>query len=104
LGISGIAAVELSLCGFHKIPFTCSWLPGRTNVHMTVVLCLMLGLNATYWAAYYERRALTEPGRYAPMLAVLLATALAAWGRTHAEAKSEDRALHFEDAPDPVII
>ena len=104
LGIAGIAAVELSLHGFRKIPFTCSWLPGKTNVHMTVILCLMLGLNATYWAAYYERRALGDGGSYAVMLAVLLAVALVAWWRTSERAKSEDALLDFEEAPAPVIL
>jgi hypothetical protein len=104
LGIAGIAAVELCLYGFRKIPFTCSWLPGKTNVHMTVILCLMLGLNATYWAAYYERRALGDGGSYAVMLTVLLTIALVAWWRTRDRAKSEDAPLDFEEAPAPAIL
>jgi len=104
LGIAGVAAVELCLYGFRKIPFTCSWLPGKTNVHMTVVLCLMLGLNATYWAAYYERRALGDGGSYAVMMAVLITIALVAWWRTRDRAKSEDAPLDFEEAPVPVIL
>jgi hypothetical protein len=34
LGLLGVIVVELSLYGFHKLPFTCSWLPGQSKVHV----------------------------------------------------------------------
>jgi hypothetical protein len=31
LALLGITLVDLSLVGFYKVPFTCSYLPGKTN-------------------------------------------------------------------------
>jgi hypothetical protein len=34
LAVTGFLMVELSLSGFRKIPFTCSYLPGKANLHV----------------------------------------------------------------------
>jgi len=34
LGLPGAILAELCLANFHKIPFTCSYLPGRSYAHM----------------------------------------------------------------------
>ena len=35
LAILGIVAAEVTLAGFRKVPFTCSYLPGKSNLHLT---------------------------------------------------------------------
>src|SRR4030095_10363859 len=34
LGLVGVSLADLCLLRFPKIPFTCSWLPGKSRVHM----------------------------------------------------------------------
>jgi hypothetical protein len=102
LGLLGIILVELCLHGLHKIPFTCSYLPGKSNLHITFCLWLMLGLNLTYLSADFERRALSDPGRFASILALLCIGVIAAWWRT-ARANLEHTELQFEDELPPLI-
>jgi hypothetical protein len=97
----GIVLVELWLPGFPTIPFACSYLPGRTNLHITFLLCLMLGLNATLWSAAFERRALSHPHRFACMIAVLCTAAFLAWWRRAIATK--DLELRYQDERPPVI-
>jgi hypothetical protein len=104
LGVLGLTLSMLCLSGFHKIPFTCSFLPGKSNLHITVVLCLMLGLNFTFWAANYERRALFDPSRYLLLLAVLVVAAAVAWWRMDREVEAELNGLQFEEEMQPAII
>jgi hypothetical protein len=94
----------LCLHGFEKIPFTCSYLPGKSNLHMTFCLCLLLGLDAVYWAAELEHRALSDPAKYAWILAGLCAVAFCARWRTLAEANLPHTILHFEQEQPPAIL
>jgi hypothetical protein len=103
LMLLGITLAELCLYGFQKIPFTCSYLPGKSNLHITFMLCLMLGLNAIYWGAEFERRALFDPAKYAWMVVVLCAAAACAHWRARALAHSAEAVLHFEQEATPVI-
>ncbi len=104
LALVGISFAELCLHAFHKIPFTCSYLPGKSNVHITFCLCLMGGLNLTYWGAEFERRALSDAPKYAWMFAVLSIAAICARWRNQAQANSDETTLHFEEEPSPVIL
>jgi hypothetical protein len=104
LGILGMTLAELCLHGFRKIPFTCSYLPGKSNLHITFCLCLMLGLNITYWGAEFERRALFDAAEYTWMFAILTTAAVCAWWRTEAQANSEQTPLQFEEEPPPAIV
>lgn len=102
LGLLGLAMVDLCLQGFNKIPFTCSYLPGKSNLHITFALCLMGGLNATYLFAEFERRALSDRTRYAWIVVTLTLVAIAAWWRTRAGGRDAG-ALLFEEELSPVI-
>jgi hypothetical protein len=103
LALLGIVLIELCLHGFDKIPFACSYLPGKSNLHMAFCLCLLLGLDLIFWAADFERRALSEPAQYAWILATLCAAAACARWRTGAEANSPYAILQFEQEQPPVI-
>lgn len=101
LALLGITAAEIGLGSLHKIPFACSYLPGKSNLHMTFSLCLMWGLTATYWSAEFERRALSDGAKYAWVLAVLcIAVACARWRAVRA---NSDMELRFEEEIPPVI-
>ncbi len=99
-----LTIAELCLHGFQKIPFTCSYLPGKSNFHITFWLCLLGILNLTYRAAKFEQSTLEHPGRpYAAMVMILAAAAACARWRTAARAKGTDATLLFEESPRAAI-
>jgi CubicO group peptidase (beta-lactamase class C family) len=61
LALLGIAIAELCLLGSQKIPFTCSWLPGKSNFHITFWVCILLILEIVLKITELELRA-GEPG------------------------------------------
>ena len=102
LGLWGTFLAYLCLYGFQKIPFTCSYLPGKalfTFVLLGVYLYLALVIGGTV----LELRALDRPAAYAAMVAGIgIATLCAKW-RTTARARSEESELEFEATAPPTI-
>ena len=94
--------VEWWLYSFRKVPFTCSYLPGKSNLHITFLLCLLLGLNATLWSADWERRALVDLHKYLWIVAVLGIVAALAWLRRAREHRV-NADLQFEEDMPPAI-
>ena len=73
----GVLLVELCLYTFPKIPFTCSYLPGKAQIHLVFWGGLMFFLRLLSKAAGLEGRLLDRPlGR----LMMILALAFAALG------------------------
>lgn len=101
-GLAGAVAVELCLHGFPKIPFTCSYLPGKSNMHITVCLCLMLGMNILYLASEFERRALSDSGKFVGATILLAGLLGIAWWRTQHSA-GEAGGLVFEEEQPPEV-
>jgi CubicO group peptidase (beta-lactamase class C family) len=102
LGLIGILLADICLRGFRKIPFTCSYLPGKSQVHM-----VFLGAISLMWAVMlsvkFERQALQEPRSTATMLALFgVAAVCGRWG-TAALGRSEEEDLQFEEAPAPAV-
>ena len=95
--------VELALQGFHKIPFTCSYLPGKSSFHLVV-----LGAMGMIWAmllgAIHEWRALSDTGMYLRLLTVLLIVWAAARWRAGWLAKAEESKLRFEEEEAPAVL
>jgi hypothetical protein len=104
LGLLGVILAELCLHGFEKIPFTCSYLPGKSNLHITFLLCGMIGLDVMYLGAEFESRALSNPAKYVWILVVLCIAAVSAWWRTTSQANSGQTKLQFEQELPPVIL
>ena len=98
LALWGMILAYLCLHGFRKIPFTCSYLPGKSFFHMAFLAALGL-LLLIGKAVAFELRALDNPVSYAEMLVVLgIAVVLARW-RTVAPATSEEAIVQFEEVP-----
>ncbi len=57
----GILLVELCLYTFQKIPFTCSYLPGKANIHFVFWACLLVFLRLLDEGAKFESRMLHRP-------------------------------------------
>ena len=52
LGLLGMILADICLLGFRKIPFTCSYLPGKSRVHMVFLGALgvlLVGSKAPCW-------------------------------------------------------
>jgi hypothetical protein len=101
LGLWGMLLAYLSLYGFYKIPFTCSYMPGKTNLHMAFVATWAIFLLIDKGVAV-EQPALTDPAAYAKLLTTLaVAVLLVRWQTTRESAVAE--ALRFEETLDPAI-
>jgi hypothetical protein len=101
LALIGFILAELNLIGFYKVPFTCSYLPGKSNIQfifwgfLVVVLAIAIPLMLQEW------RALQNPFQYACMVALLIAVAFALWAFNSHRAKSA--VIYFEEVPDVTI-
>src|SRR5439155_1425875 len=82
-----------------KIPFTCSYLPGKANVHVISGAYAIVLLALAEMGVQFELRALEDTQRYATMLGVLGIAAVWAWRRTAARAALPDASLQFEEIP-----
>jgi hypothetical protein len=103
LGFLGMIVADLCLLRFSKIPFTCSYLPGKSRVHM-VLLGAICVLAAGSSAATLERHALRKTGSMVVMLAALALAWIAVRWTTSALAKRDERELRFEEEMPPVVM
>lgn len=102
LALLGLIFIDVSLIRFQKIPYTCSWLPGKANAQFALWAYLLVIIPLTDHAAKWEQRALESPIRSALMLGVLAGSALCLHRVSIWREKSE--VLQFKDAPAPVIL
>jgi CubicO group peptidase (beta-lactamase class C family) len=103
LALLGAALAEVCLHGRQKLPFTCSYLPGKSNFNITFLLASMLIFSGVVEAAQMERDSFDDSVGYAAVVGVLLAMAICArWSATRL-AKSEEGELQFEEAAEPAI-
>jgi hypothetical protein len=102
LAAIALILAELCLHGFHKIPFTCSYLPGKSQVHLAI-----LGSLALLWfiilSVVYERQALADPKLFVPaLIGFAVVWACLRW-RTAAHASEEDAEVQFEEVAAPAV-
>ncbi len=103
LALLGFLLAELCLMGFQKIPFACSYLPGKSNFHLTFWLCVGLIIKLVDTGAEGERSALENPLAFAALLAVLSATVV--FFRWHNRRRVEsDTELLFEEEPSSIVL
>jgi CubicO group peptidase (beta-lactamase class C family) len=90
---------DVCLYNFRKIPFTCSYLPGKSQVHLAILGAVGL-LEFITFSVHYERQALAELRWMAPMLILLaLAAAIARWFTVRAAHEP----LKFEEEPSDTV-
>lgn len=102
LALIGFILVELCLHGFQKIPFTCSYLPGKSQLNLAFIAAAAL-LQIIGLSARYERQVLEEPARFAVILLVLVITVVCARWRTASTASSGEP-VQFEEEASPAIL
>jgi CubicO group peptidase (beta-lactamase class C family) len=99
LAFLGIILAEFSFDGVQRIPFTCSYLPGKSNLHLTFWLWIILLFVGVVGAAVNELKALESPTASAAVLACLGIAALFAVVRNNWLAGPSRAELRFEEEP-----
>jgi hypothetical protein len=94
--------IEALLHRFPKMPFTCSYQPGGANLPaMLILFFLVFGIYA-YAMASLEAWMFREPRRLVMGIAAMLAL-WAAWTMWRQRQSHEERALLFDDRPEPLV-
>jgi hypothetical protein len=101
LALVGCLLAELSLVGFYKVPFTCSYLPEKSNFQFVFWASVIVLLPLVVMGAEFEEGTLQSPGRYACMIVVLGTAVIGLWILNRNRAKSA--VLYFEELPEEVI-
>jgi hypothetical protein len=95
----GTLLVELCLLSFPKVPFTCSYLPGKANIHIAFWSGLVLLFQLVSTGARFESRVLNHPLNYALMI-LFLTMILAALRRlTEARVRRGGEVVFEEEYP-----
>lgn len=103
LALLGMILVDLALWDFRKIPFACSYLPGKSQVHMAViaaVILVMLVAQSVLW----EQQALLNSWKSIAMLVVVAAAAAIVRRATNALGRSDETALQFEETDPSALL
>ncbi len=102
LATAAFVLVEVCLLGLQKIPFTCSYLPGKSQVHLAVLAAMylswVLGPNLRSVRGLVE----SLSGFAAAMLGLALLWGVARWTNASA-AKSERAQIRFEEEAEPAV-
>jgi hypothetical protein len=101
LALLGCILVETCLIGFHKVPFTCSYLPGKANVQLIFWGSVIVLVSLVIPCVEFEQSALHEANKFGFMVCILVGLALALFAYNDLRAKSA--VIHFEEIPDEVI-
>jgi hypothetical protein len=102
LALLAIILADLVLWGFCKIPFTCSYLPGKSQAHMVFLAAIGLVVLVTQ-SVLFERRALEEPGTTIAMLALIVVVAAAIRWRVTIMARA-DRELKYDETDPSALL
>ncbi len=99
LACLGIILAEFSLSGVLKIPFTCSYLPGRSHINVTFLFWIYILLTGIVSAAIAELEAFNRPVVLAAILGFLGIASLLLIIRNNWLARSSQAELRFEEEP-----
>src|SRR5579872_2341568 len=102
LFLVGAILVEVGLLKFEKVPFTCSYLPGKANVQIVFWGAVFVISLLSITAALYEQKVLHDPKHDLAMLAGLAAADLVLWTINRRRAQSAE--LYFEEVVPEVIM
>jgi hypothetical protein len=100
--VLGFIIADLCLVGFYKIPFTCSYVPGKSNFQYVFWTGLGAFVVLLVFMHQIEYPALHSAKKSAYLLLVLGAAAVALRIYNHRRAK--EAVLYFEEPPQEVIL
>jgi hypothetical protein len=100
----GLALVLLSvlLVWFRKIPFTCSYFPGKTSMAAMFLIYLLAFVTYSWTMAEVEQRLIGSPAALLVFFAAIAAV-LIGLNRLERRERGIDDALIYEDEPDPIV-
>jgi len=101
LALVGFILTDLSLIGVSKIPFACSYLPGKSNIQYIFWGFLVIFFPIAKMFANYEQRALHLSFQYVSMISALAAVGIELWVFNRHHARSA--VLYYEELPPEVI-
>lgn len=104
LGLLGSLLADISLRSFRKIPFTCSYLPGKSKVHMVFWFGIFPVVLAIHKVAQLEERAMASPLRYWAMAGTVAAAAFAARLLANTGANRSEPETQFEESASDELI
>lgn len=104
LGLLGSLLADVSLRGFRKIPFTCSYLPGKSKVHMVFWCGIVPGVLAIHKLAQLEQRAMASSLCYWAMAGCLAAAVLVARMVTNSTANRSESDAQFEESASDELV
>jgi len=102
LALVGGILVEFCLYSFRKIPFTCSYLPGKGNLHFAFWACAVVLLPIIGKAAEWEAEMIATPARLAAMM-LLLAACLLGVRKWTASTLRPMETMQFDEAESPLV-
>jgi hypothetical protein len=101
LALLGFILADLNLLGFYKVPFTCSYLPGKSNIQFSFWLFILVFVPLTLLGAIREFGALAHPLQYASIVVTLTVTAVGLWAINRQRSRSA--VLYFEELPEELL-
>ena len=103
LALLGTAVAELCLHGRQKLPFTCSYLPGKSHFNISFLLCSMLIFTIIVEASKMERNSFDDALVYGAIVGVLLVMAICTRWSASRLARSPEGEIQFEEAEEPAV-
>jgi hypothetical protein len=101
LALIGMMLADVCLARFRKIPFTCSYLPGKSQVHLVFLGALGL-VYAIMGSVKVEQQVLLAPRNTMTMVALFAMAALGVrWGT--ALVRPDEEELQFEEEAAPAV-
>jgi len=101
LALAGPIITDLSLIGVSKIPFACSYLPGKSNVQYVFWAYALVFVPLALSFSSYEHSVLDRPLAYAVLVAELFLAALGLWLFNRHRSKSA--VLYYEELEPEVL-
>jgi hypothetical protein len=100
--VLSLILIELLLTNFRKIPFTCSYQPGKANITVRGIFYCFAFTTYAYTMATLELWLLRDDARWVGFLVLMLVVlgGIVVWRKT---LPLEGSAIVYEDAPNPEI-
>jgi hypothetical protein len=101
LALLGWILAEINLIGFYKVPFTCSYLPGKSNIQFVFWGFFIFVITVALPAAEFELRSLNDPFKFGCTMFALTGAAICLWAFNRRRASAA--ILYFEELPTEFI-
>lgn len=101
LALMGMLMLELSLIGFFKVPFTCSYMPGKANFQLVFWGCFAGLILLLIFVMAVETPALETPLRATLLILFLACSAGALWRFNRQRTRTVE--IYFEEQPEVII-